>query len=94
MRKRLNCFSLFLIIIALSFLSGSEKAGSPPILLDKTEVSDGNNDIILCGTSFERSTAAIVTAVENGTISQAQIDASVLRILHLKEQLNLNIRVE
>lgn len=52
------------------------------------------NDIILCGTSFERSAAAIVTAVENGTISQAQIDASVLRILHLKEQLNLNIRVE
>ena len=52
------------------------------------------NDIILCGTSFEHSAAAIVAAVRNGTIPQSQIDTSVLRILRLKEQLNLNLKVE
>lgn len=71
---------------AISQFTGGKDAAVQAVL--------AGNDIILCGTSYERSSAAIVAAVKDGTISQAQIDASFRRILRLKKQLNLNVTLE
>ena len=46
------------------------------------------NDLLCC-TEFEVQVPAVVEAVRHGVINQAQVDASVLRILRLKQALGL-----
>ena len=46
------------------------------------------NDLLCC-TEFEVQVPAVVEAVRHGVIDQAQVDASVLRILRLKQALGL-----
>ena len=46
------------------------------------------NDLLCC-TEFEVQVPAVVEAVRHGVIDQAQVDASVLRILCLKQALGL-----
>ncbi|MDO4816159.1 MAG: glycoside hydrolase family 3 N-terminal domain-containing protein [Bacillota bacterium] len=46
------------------------------------------NDMVCCS-NFEESTAAIVAAVNNGTLTEERIDESVLRILKWKIDLDL-----
>lgn len=48
------------------------------------------NDLICCG-DFEQSAAAIEAAVKDGTIAEARLDASVLRVLAWKARLGLDI---
>ena len=42
-------------------------------------------DVLLLPQDLEAAYGAILTAVQEGAISQERLDASVLRILHLKE---------
>ena len=46
------------------------------------------NDLICCS-DFENQIAAVLTAVEEGAVSEEQIDASVLRILTMKLELGI-----
>ena len=46
------------------------------------------NDLLCC-TDFETQVPAVLSAVEDGTIPEARIDESVLRILELKIELGL-----
>ena len=52
-----------------------------------TAVLAGND--ILCCTDFQQQIPAVVRAVEEGVIPEAQIDASVLRILKWKQAIGL-----
>lgn len=52
-----------------------------------TAVLAGND--LLCCTDFETQFPAVLEAVKNGTITEARIDESVLRILKLKIELGL-----
>ena len=48
------------------------------------------NDLLCCD-DYENSAAAIAEAVRSGLIDEAQLDASVLRILRWKLSLGLDI---
>lgn len=50
-------------------------------------VKAGND--LLCCTEFEVQVPAVVQAVQRGEIPLEQVEASVLRILHLKQALGL-----
>lgn len=48
------------------------------------------NDLLCCG-DFEASAQALLAAVEDGVLSEEQLDASVLRILRWKQALGLDL---
>ena len=49
---------------------------------------EAGNDLLCC-TDFETQVPAVLAAVEDGTIPEARIDESVLRILEMKIELGL-----
>ena len=51
------------------------------------------NDLLCC-TEFEVQVPAVVEAVRHGVIDQAQVDASVLRILRLKQALGAVVKAK
>ena len=67
---------------AISQFTGGENAAVQAAL--------AGNDLICCA-DYEQSAAALVAAVNDGTLDEAQIDASVLRILNWKLSLGLDI---
>ena len=48
------------------------------------------NDLLCCG-DFEASAQALLAAVADGVLPEAQLDASVLRILRWKQSLGLDL---
>ncbi len=65
---------------AIQDFTGTEAAAVAAVL--------AGNDMLCC-TDFEVQIPAVLTAVEDGRISEEQIDASVLRILRWKAELGL-----
>ena len=64
----------------------TEKATKPTAPYSQA-VKAGND--LLCCTEFEVQVPAVVQAVQRGEIPLEQVEASVLRILHLKQALGL-----
>lgn len=71
-----------LFMDAITQFTGGENAAVPAVL--------AGNDMLCCA-DFEESAAAILAAVEAGTVSTEQIDRSVFRILQWKAEIGLDI---